>query len=225
MVLSGAAILGGRRQTGHLSGHAEEVGPLRPHFCKEREKRGTLEFLLHGSGSPVLSVSRVSLSQPLRIPGGAGPGPRHPGAKMSNALNRLTIKSNMNRPGKNETCPTIVPAMSAEATPTTVATKEVLRQAPIPPAITARLWSTSQKVLPGAEGHVLPRLLRIESPDLVRTRSNPATPAATIRMHASASTFRKPKPGIAIPNTSLNQLCRNITITPTTGIPDPMSND
>lgn len=96
-------------------------------------------------------------------------------------------------------CPTAVRAMSEEATPTAAATKEVLRQAPIPPAITARLWSTSHEEPTCAVPHFSPKALRAQSLEPFSTRSNPATPAATIRMHATTSIFRKPKLGIAIP--------------------------
>jgi len=45
----------------------------------------------------------------------------------------------MKTPGKNEMQPTGVNTMRDEATPTAASTKDLLRQAPIPPAITARL--------------------------------------------------------------------------------------
>jgi len=105
----------------------------------------------------------------------------------------------MRMPGKNEMSPTGVTTISEQVTPTAASTKEVLRQAPIPPAITARLWVTSHNRLTCGKtqlGQVDPVIQPLER---VNVRSNPAMPAATIRMHARTSIFRNPKLGIAIP--------------------------
>jgi len=105
----------------------------------------------------------------------------------------------MKTPGKNEMQPTGVNTMRDEATPTAASTKDLLRQAPIPPAITARLWGTSQKMLTCGNSHLDHLTPVIQSLEPVNATSNPATPAATIRRHARASIFRKPNLGIAIP--------------------------
>jgi len=75
-------------------------------------------------------------------PGGGGPGPRHRGKKIENDLNRPSTKKNMRRPGKKQMRPTGVHTISEEAMPIAVRIKELLRQAPNAPAMTARLCST-----------------------------------------------------------------------------------
>jgi hypothetical protein len=94
--------------------------------------------------------------------------------------------------------PTGVNTISDEATPTAASTKEVLRQAPTPPAITTRLWVTSQNTLTCGNIHLDHLTLVIQSFEPVNATSNPASPAATIRRHARASIFRNPNRGIAI---------------------------
>lgn len=139
------------------------------------------------------------LVQDLQAPGGGEPGPRHRGQKTGKAVNLPTINDNMRAPGMNEMQPTGVNTIRDEKTPTTVRTKDLLRQAPIPPAITARLWGTSQKMLTRGRTHLDHVSLVIQLFEPVNATSNPATPAATIRKHARASIFRNPNLGIAIP--------------------------
>src|SRR5215467_13808370 len=92
------------------------------------------------------SPAGVSINH-LYAPGGGGPDPRQRGKRILKALKRSTIRQSMRLPGKNEISPTGVTTISDEVTPTAASRKEVLRQAPIPPAITARLWGTSHKRL------------------------------------------------------------------------------
>jgi len=100
----------------------------------------------------------------------------------------------MRIPGGYDLQPTRVDVSSDEATPTAASTKEVLRQAPSPPAITARLCRTSQKVLTWGQtgfdhGNTASQLVQP-----VTVTSNPARSAATIRRHASLSIIGNPYP-------------------------------
>jgi hypothetical protein len=117
---------------------------------------------------------------------------------MLKARNLPAISNNIRTPGRNEMKPTGVNTMSDEATPTTASAKEVLRQAPTPPAITARLWVTSQKTLTCGNIHLDHLTPVIQSFEPVNATSNPASPVAIIRRHARASIFRNPNLGIAI---------------------------
>jgi hypothetical protein len=131
------------------------------------------------------------LGQFFQAPGGAGPGPVHRGKRTLNALCRPAINVNIRTPGRNETIPTEVLTTSDEAIPTAVSKKELLRQAPIPPPITARLWSISQKRLACTQKRVgrlktgIATATKYSVP--VRTRSSPATPAKTIKTQAAIS--------------------------------------
>jgi hypothetical protein len=144
---------------------------------------------------------RVRLKRPVpHAPGGGGPGPRHRGKKSGKALRLTTISSYMRTPGTNAMQPTTVNTVSDEATPSTASVKDLLCQAPIPPAITARLWGTSQKILTCGKSHLDHRRSAIQ-PVLqpVNAATNPATRAATINRHARPSIFTKPNLDIAIP--------------------------
>jgi len=95
-------------------------------------------------------------------------------------------------------CPTDVRTIRDETTPRAARVNDLLRQAPIPPAMTAMLWRVSQKGEMCAVGHCFQKTAKIQSLEPVSTSSIPAIPASTIKTHASASIFRKPKGGIAI---------------------------
>jgi hypothetical protein len=49
----------------------------------------------------------------------------------------------MNKPGRNEMCPTAVRIIRDDAMPLAASVNDLLFQAPIAPAMTAMLWTTS----------------------------------------------------------------------------------
>src|ERR1700726_1537507 len=101
-----------------------------------------------------LGGQRERLKRPVpHAPGGGGPGPRPRGKKSGKAPSLATISTNIRTPGRSEMQPTGVNTIREEATPSAASVKDLLCQAPIPPATTARLWGTSQKTLTCGKSH------------------------------------------------------------------------